>query len=238
MIDPFTVTPQQQIPTRLLEDWMATVREYPNSRVPHSFYRTQLHEKMLLAARLVWLVSDEKNNFSAKNIPFDVVHLGSWYGLLSCLTQYYFKYYRIPIGLWVNLDKDPGVVSPGTMLCQSVINTTRFVVGDHTKKQLTDSQYVRLWINTITEHMTDDQFKNWLNNIHCIWPFNDSFVVIQGTNLKDQEHYRTWDNMIQYQEWLEYYKIKYGLETIAHYQTQYASHSRYTVFLTSASHIW
>jgi hypothetical protein len=169
-----------QIDTEHLHFWMQAIRQSPDPmRTMDAFWQGQLKSKEWLIKNLRKYVHD----FVSIEIH------GGWVGVLaSMLFQS-----DIPITKICSLDIDP--------TCEPIainMNKLEEMVG---KFQATTTDmcnlisFVDVVINTSCEHITQDQYEQWLRNRN-----DDQLLVLQSNNYKIDEHVRTADSLEEFKE--------------------------------------
>jgi len=150
-------------------------------RTLESFWKGQIRSKVWLVEQLQPLQMNDQTTIS--------IH-GGWHGVLASLL---FNS-NLKIDKIVSFDIDPK--------CEEIANTInkrqemqgRFqaVTGDCTK-QLYRSD---ITINTICEHLTQEQYDRWLNLVD-----KDSLVVLQGNNYFEcDEHVRCAETLEEFEK--------------------------------------
>lgn len=152
-----------------LASWMSYIRTTPeDKRFLECFWDSQLRSKS-------WLIDQLKSiNPSIKNIAI----FGGWYGILAQLFEMNFS----DIKSIETVDIDP--------LCTRVFNDSINI--SNTSKAVASCMSLYIYnndidcvINTSTEHVDQDVYKKWWDNIPtgCMY-------VIQGNNFPIREHIR------------------------------------------------
>ena len=148
-----------------LLDWTQGIRE--NSDMINAFWPSQIKSK-------VWL-SDWVKQFlpSAKKI----VIFGAWYGVLADILQQRLKNPQI---LCNDIDKD------AILWC-----CRKYPTHLGKMEKFTYETRVDLVINTVTEHLTQEVYDEWYNNIP-----KGTYFVIQGNNDVDEpDHVRAFKGL-------------------------------------------
>jgi hypothetical protein len=169
-----------QIDTEHLHFWMQAVRQSPDPlRTMDAFWQGQLKSKE-------WLIKNLRKH--VHDFVSIEIH-GGWVGVLaSMLFQS-----DIPITKICSLDVDP--------TCEPIainMNKLEEMVG---KFQATTTDmcnlisFVDVVINTSCEHITQDQYEQWLGNRN-----DDQLLVLQSNNYKIDEHVRTADSLEEFKE--------------------------------------
>jgi hypothetical protein len=169
-----------QIDTEHLHFWMQAIRQSPDPmRTMDAFWQGQLKSKE-------WLIKNLRKH--VHDFVSIEIH-GGWVGVLaSMLFQS-----DIPITKICSLDIDP--------TCEPIainMNKLEEMVG---KFQATTTDmcnlisFVDVVINTSCEHITQDQYEQWLRNRN-----DDQLLVLQSNNYKIDEHVRTADSLEEFKE--------------------------------------
>ena len=161
-----------------LESWIKFIRFHPDKaeRYMDCFWGSQLTSKMHLL-----------NVLSEKNFLGDVFIFGGWYGVLSQLILDDLNLRPRKI---YSIDNDPD--------CEWIIND---VIKDKTIKPITADMVSYEYpvrpitvINTVTEHITQDQYDIWWNKIP-----EKTFFVLQGNNFWDSpDHIRCAHSLVEF----------------------------------------
>ena len=152
--------------------WMDAIRNSDNRyRTLESFWKGQVNSKVWLAENLVGFVPVR---------PLNIVIYGGWNGVLASIL---FNS-NINIKHITSVDIDP--------VCEDIANTVnkryemldKFEAVTHDMcKYVTGADVV---INTSCEHITQEQYNDWLDNQP-----DDAVFVLQSNNyFKHQEHVR------------------------------------------------
>ena len=157
--------------------WMDAIRNSEDRyRTLESFWKGQVHSK-------IWLV-EVLNNLSLQNNNKVVIH-GGWYGVLACLLFNSNTFYQ----KIVSVDIDPE--------CKEIANTInkRYEMSGRfqaVEEDMCTHQYdADIVINTSSEHITQEQYDKWLQNI----PKNAVVVVQSNDYFNHQEHIRCAKNL-------------------------------------------
>ena len=134
--------------------------------VLESFWKGQLESKQWLIANLQKFIPTDKTKI-------DVVIHGGWNGVLASLLYNS----GMPINLVTSIDMDEN--------CEEVANmiNKRYEINDLFRAVTADMCFYEyntipdIVINTSTEHLTRDKYKQWLEKIP-----NGSMVVLQNNN--------------------------------------------------------
>jgi hypothetical protein len=166
------------IPPDRIVQWMNVIRNHQHDiptqyRVLENFWESQIKSK-------IWLIENIIN--FRQNKKFSSVYIfGGWYGILAQLISD-----NIPNTTIYSIDQDPHCAIIGKQLCENQSNI-HFV----TEKMENFSQYSNvdensLFINTSVEHLTQNIYDTWYNNIP-----KGSQIILQGNNFFEcPEHVR------------------------------------------------
>jgi len=151
--------------------WMNTIRDASGTeqyRLLENFWASQLRSKAWMINILHSLRLDQDG---------DVYIFGGWYGILGSLILDNFYYKNI-----YSIDIDPMCKKMGTVLN----NRVKFIEEDMKSFTFDDSSNPTLIINTSTEHISQETFDTWLNNMPVGVP-----IVLQGNDYFEcEEHIR------------------------------------------------
>jgi hypothetical protein len=160
--------------------WMDAIRDSSDKyRTLESFWKGQIYSK-------TWLVKslEEMNLYNAGHV---VIH-GGWYGVLASLL---FNS-NINVKKITSIDIDPD--------CEKIAFTMnkRYEIAGKFKAITADMcDYVydaNVVINTCCEHITQEQYDKWLNNVP-----DGALIVLQGNNYFDHpEHIRCSTNLNEF----------------------------------------
>jgi len=176
-----------KIDTEHLHFWMNAIRQSNNPmRTLDAFWSGQMKSKE-------WLI-DNLEPFVTKSSRIDI-H-GGWVGVLSSMI---FQS-NIPARYITSVDIDPLCEHVATMMNKIEEQDGRFkaITGDMCAVPV----HGDVIINTSCEHITQEQYDVWLNNIS-----NNTILVLQSNNYKIPEHIRTAVD-------LEEFKKQCGLKNI------------------------
>jgi hypothetical protein len=150
--------------------WMDAIRNSKDpARTLESFWKGQIRSKTWLVENLEWFVNDQ--------VSIDV--FGGWTGVLSSLL---FQS-DIKISTVRSIDIDPA--------CEEVANTINKIeeiAGKFcaiTADMCTIQSNADVVINTVCEHITQDDYDLWLSGLS-----HNSLIVLQSNNYKIDEHIR------------------------------------------------
>jgi hypothetical protein len=169
-----------KIDTEHLHFWMQAIRQSNNPmRTLDAFWSGQLKSKEWLIDTLI------KHIHSGVDID---IH-GGWVGVLaSMLFQS-----KIPVWNIRSIDIDPH--------CEQIANTMnkKEEMSGHFKaitanmcNIITEADVI---INTSCEHITQEEYEQWLNNIP-----SDSLIVLQSNNYQIDEHIRIANSLEHFKE--------------------------------------
>jgi hypothetical protein len=151
--------------------WMNVIRETSGSeqyRLLENFWASQLRSK-------AWLI----NTIKMLDLPQhgNVYIFGGWYGILASLIKDNFDYNVVH-----SIDIDSKCKVIGELLDSRI----KFVTSDMiyiTKEEIINASLI---INTSTEHVSQNIFDTWLNNMP-----NNVPIILQGNNFFScKEHIR------------------------------------------------
>tara|TARA_B110000503_G_scaffold43199_1_gene70692 strand:+ start:1306 stop:1902 length:597 start_codon:yes stop_codon:yes gene_type:complete len=152
--------------------WMDAIRNSEDRyRTLESFWKGQVNSKIWLVERL-----EELNLYPAKTIS---IH-GGWNGVLASLL---FNS-KMNISHITSLDIDPNCKEIATTINKNYEMSGRF--NAVTADMCTYTQSADVVINTSCEHITQEQYTQWLGNVSA-----DSLIVLQSNNYFElDEHIR------------------------------------------------
>jgi len=164
--------------------WMDAIRNADNHYgVLESFWKGQLLSK-------TWLISYLENIVKTKNNNV-VVH-GGWNGVLASMI---FNS-KIDIEKIISVDIDESCQETASMINKRAEMTGMFnsVTADMTTYEY--ESLPTIVINTSTEHISENQYNKWLNNVP-----KTALVVIQNNNYHSlPEHIRTFNNIDEFEK--------------------------------------
>ena len=168
------------IDTDHLHYWMQAIRNSPDPmRTMDAMWSGQLKSKE-------WLIDNLANHVhTASSIE---IH-GGWVGVLASMI---FQS-TIPATKICSVDIDP-TVQPIAIL----MNKQEEIDGKFhamTTDMCSLISFVDIVINTSCEHITQDQYEQWLRNRN-----KDQLLVLQSNNYKIDEHVRTADSLAEFIE--------------------------------------
>lgn len=152
--------------------WMDAIRNSDDRyRTLESFWKGQVNSKVWLAENLVGFVPVR---------PLNIVIYGGWNGVLASIL---FNS-RLPLNSITSVDIDP--------VCEDIANTVnkrQEMQGKFSAVTADMCEYTTnadVVINTSCEHITQEQYEQWLNNQP-----DDALIVLQSNNyFKHEEHVR------------------------------------------------
>ena len=153
-----------------LIDWTKGIRENPD--MLNAFWPSQIRSK-------VWLSDWVKSYLpSAKKI----VIFGAWYGVLADILELKLKEPKI---LCNDIDKD------AMLWC-----ARRHPIHIGRMENFTYETRVDLVINTVTEHLTQEEYDKWYDNVP-----KGTYFVIQGNNdFKEKDHVRACSSLTEFNQ--------------------------------------
>ena len=152
--------------------WMDAIRNSDDRyRTLESFWKGQVNSKVWLAENLLGFVPVR---------PLNIVIYGGWNGVLASIL---FNS-RLPLNSITSVDIDP--------VCEDIANTVnkrQEMQGKFSAVTADMCEYTTnadVVINTSCEHITQEQYEQWLNNQP-----DDALIVLQSNNyFKHEEHVR------------------------------------------------
>ena len=163
-----------------LHFWMQAIRQSPDpTRTMDAFWSGQLKSKE-------WLISNLRKNLN-KVVSIEI-H-GGWVGVLASMI---FQS-NIPVTKICSVDIDP--------TCEPIainMNKLEEMAGKFratTVDMCNLISVVDVVINTSCEHITQDQYEQWLSNRN-----DNQLLVLQSNNYKIDEHIRTADGLEEFKE--------------------------------------
>jgi hypothetical protein len=186
-----------------LHYWINSIRISDNpERVMDSFWRGQIQSKEWLITQLTPL---------SKGYQLSIDIFGGWNGVLaSMLFQS-----SMSVDTICSIDIDPN--------CESVakeVNRLEVVEGRFkaiTADMCTTPSLADIVINTSCEHITQDQYEQWLSKIS-----GDSMLVLQSNNYQIEEHVRIANS-------LEEFKEQCGIEVVWSGELELPLYTRYMI---------
>ena len=158
--------------------WFNMIRdlhEPERTRALDAFWDGQIHSK-------IWL-SKVLNDCYENRIPSNVYIFGGWLGVLANIL---FQNSRFYIDTIYNIDLDPWCKPNSEKLNETYFNTERFYAETVDMSEYQYNDTADIIINTSTEHVTQEIYDIWYNNIPA-----GSLVVVQGNDYFDcDEHIR------------------------------------------------
>lgn len=199
------------IPSSRIIAWMNVLRKYKNDeqyRILETFWESQIRSK-------AWIVNALKELHTNYQVDLhgDAYVFGGWYGLMSAMLVDNFSVRKV-----YSIDCDPNCRFIGEELDnhESTRPRINFLTSNMEDFIFEESSTVENYgphsviitskpaviINTSTEHITDNIFDKWLDNM----PSN-VLIVLQGNNLNIEEHIRCSNS-------LEEFKMKNKLDRV------------------------
>jgi len=193
-----------QIDTEHLHHWMRAIRNSKNPmRTMDAFWRGQILSKE-------WLIKELKNQrHHVKDCPSVDIH-GGWVGTLASLL---FQS-DLHISHINSIDIDPDCKDIALDMNQIEMESGKF--NAITADMCSFSSTADIIINTSFEHITQEQYLTWLENI----PKN-SLIVLQSNNYKIPEHIRIAENLDQFKSQSQLAPILYAGELDLPLYTRY-----------------
>lgn len=171
---------KMQIDTEHLHHWMQAIRQSPDPmRTMDAFWSGQLKSKE-------WLIDNLRNHIS--NFVSIDIH-GGWVGVLaSMLFQS-----KLPIKHIRSIDIDSSCEPVAIMMNkgEEIVGKFTALTADMCSVNI-DADII---INTSCEHITQDQYDNWLNKVP-----KKSLLVLQSNNYNILEHVRIANNLDHFVE--------------------------------------
>jgi len=165
-----------QIDTEHLHHWMQAIRQSPVPMRPmDAFWSGQIKSKEWLIDSLEHVIRPDINTE-----PLTIEIHGGWVGTLaSMLFQS-----SLNIKCIRSVDSDPSVQHIAEEMNRLEVIQNRFeaVTADMCSLQKYQADIV---INTSCEHITQEQYNQWLNNTP-----KDAIIITQGNNYEIDEHIR------------------------------------------------
>lgn len=159
-----------QVDTEHIHHWMQAIRQSEDPlRTMDAFWSGQLKSKE-------WLITNLEKY--VKNTVTIEIH-GGWVGVLASLL---FQS-RIPISYITSIDIDEKCNNIATTMnkLEEINGKFKAITSDMCQYSSTSD----VIINTSCEHITQNQYDMWLNNIK-----NSSLIVLQSNNYNISEHIR------------------------------------------------
>jgi hypothetical protein len=160
-------------------------------RLLENFWKDQIRSKS-------WLVNELTNHTKIKS-P-NIFIFGGWYGVLAQFLSEQYKTANI-----VSVDIDPICKEYGTRLALSTDNILFLTMN---MKYFTYGETPDVVINTSTEHITQETFDTWLNNIPM-----GTLTVLQGNDFYScHDHIRCTNSLEEFNSINPLRKILYSNE--------------------------
>lgn len=182
--------------------WINAIRMSDDrTRVMDSFWRGQIQSKEWLIEKLTPLA----DNLSSIDV------FGGWNGVLaSMLFQS-----SMSIDTICSIDIDPNCAEVAKEINRIEVNEGRFKAI--TADMCVTPSLADIAINTSCEHITQDQYQQWLSNIS-----NETLLVLQSNNYQIEEHIRIANS-------LEEFKQQCGIDIVWSGQLELPLYTRYMV---------
>ena len=171
-------------PSNRVIQWMNVIRD-ENIRMEHSyrilenFWASQIRSKS-------WLINVLKHYFP--NLSGNVCVAGGWYGLLAQMLADNFSLQTV-----FSLDVDPECEIVGRKLCGEDPRIKFYTMN---AKFFTNYKNISAVINTSTEHMSQEEYDSWLEEIP-----NNVPIILQGNNLYNcNDHIRCQNTLSEFNE--------------------------------------
>lgn len=164
-----------QIDTEHVLFWMDAIRNSKDpKRTLESFWKGQVKSK-------IWLI-EKLSNCLNKDKDYGIVIHGGWYGVLASLL-FQNSYFNVSNITSVDID-------PSCQETANTINKMEEMQGRFSSETADMCSYFYMTtpdivINTSCEHITQEQYNEWLSNIP-----DESLIVLQSNNYDIQEHIR------------------------------------------------
>lgn len=168
--------------------WMDAIRNSDDRyRTLESFWKGQVNSK-------IWLIESLINVLPWEPVAANIVIHGGWNGVLASLL------FNTDIGIShiTSIDIDP--------TCEEIartVNKRQEIEGRFTAVTADMTSYTYdadIVINTSCEHITQEQYDTWLNNVP-----DRSLIVLQSNNYNIEEHVRVANSL---EEFVQQSKIK------------------------------
>ena len=151
-----------------LTDWMQGVRENPD--MINALWPSQIKSK-------IWLTDWVRSYLASAS---KIIIFGAWYGVLADLLDIRLKNSKI---LCNDIDKD------AMLWC-----SRRHAIHIGKMENYRYETRVDLVINTVTEHLTQEIYDKWYDNIP-----KGTYFVIQGNNdFKEKDHVRACNSLTEF----------------------------------------
>lgn len=184
-----------KIDTEHLHHWMRAIRESDDPmRTMDAFWRGQILSKE-------WLITEIKKLKSYhKNWPSIDIH-GGWIGTLASMLFQSEMY----ISSITSIDIDPTCKKTAETMNQIEYEAGKFhaVTSDMCEYESTAD----IIINTSFEHITQDQYDQWLSNLPL-----KSLIILQSNNYNIPEHIRIANDLEEFKSQTKLKNILYAGE--------------------------
>jgi len=169
-----------QIDLEHLHYWMCAIRDSDDPRrTLDAFWKGQVNSKL-------WLIENIRP-FISRPVSVDI-H-GGWVGVLASLM---FQS-DLPLTSIRSIDIDPSCQTTATMMNKAEEIQGRFM--SVTADMCNVESIADIIINTSCEHITQEQYKDWLNNTPPA-----SLLVLQSNNYQIEEHVRIAASLEEFSE--------------------------------------
>lgn len=164
--------------------WMDTIRQSDDKyRTLESFWKGQINSK-------VWLI-DHLQKFQ-QQMPYNILLCGGWNGVLSTLL---FNS-ELDITRVVSMDIDSKCESIAYSMNKEYEMDGRFKAITSDMLLYNDYGKHNLIINTVCEHMTPDQYNEWLDKL----PSNKRIVLQSNDYFSHEEHVNCKQTLEEFQK--------------------------------------
>ena len=163
---------------------MDAIRESDDRyRTLESFWKGQINSK-------VWLIDTLKQYF--QRVPYNIVICGGWNGVMATLL---FNS-DLDILKITSVDKDPACEPIAYTMNKDYEMQGRFKAITSDMLAYNDYDKHNLIINTVCEHMTPDQYNEWLDKL----PSNKRIVLQSNDYFSHEEHVNCKQTLEEFQK--------------------------------------
>lgn len=163
---------------------MDTIRESDDRyRTLESFWKGQINSK-------VWLI-DHLEKYH-QNLPYNILLCGGWNGVLATLL---FNS-RLDITRIVSMDIDKKCEDIAYNMNKDYEMGGRFKAITSDMLEYNDYSKHNLIINTVCEHMTQEQYNNWLDKL----PANKRVIIQSNDYFSHEEHVNCKQTLEEFQK--------------------------------------